>query len=88
MLSSTLCCPHRPAVTSTNVWNDLVLGSNNLQRKLSTHSPTHGHDLSPNGASCESPGHRPGDFYPASWFRIGVYCSRGSLTPVAAPNVF
>ena len=25
---------------------------------------------------------------PASLFSIGVYCSRGSLTPVAAPNVF
>ena len=25
---------------------------------------------------------------PGSLFRIGVFCSRGSLTPVAAPNVF
>jgi hypothetical protein len=24
---------------------------------------------------------------PVSWFRIRVFCSRGSLTPVAAPNV-
>ena len=39
---------------------------------------------------------KPGPTYPATvaalplapWFRVWVFCSRGSLTPVAAPNVF
>ena len=45
------------------------------------------------GAKYENRGQRPqlqwcGGFAPASWFRIWIYCSRGSLTPVAAPNDF
>jgi hypothetical protein len=39
---------------------------------------------------------KPGPAYPATvaalppapWFRIRIFCSRGSLTPVAAPNAF
>ena len=39
---------------------------------------------------------KPGPAYPATaaalppawWFRIRIFCSRGSLTPVGAPNVF